>query len=129
MIESTGARPPPGWHTVTPRIVAHDAGALVAFLLYVFEAAGKFEVASPSVIRIGDSRIMISEAGPRNAIGAFLYVYVRDVDSTYLRAMQRGARSLEEPLDTSYGDRRCMIEDNWGNRWQIAVHGARHAAV
>jgi uncharacterized glyoxalase superfamily protein PhnB len=32
-----------------------------------------------------------------------------------------GARSLEEPFDTPYGDRRCMIEDKWGNTWQIAT--------
>lgn len=21
-----------------------------------------------------------------------------------------------------YGDRRCMVEDQWGNTWQIATH-------
>jgi len=32
-----------------------------------------------------------------------------------------GARSLEEPVDTPYGDRRAMVEDSWGNVWQIAT--------
>ncbi len=65
---------------------------------------------------------MVSEAGARDPRGAFLYVYVSDADSAYRRALARGATSIEEPFDTLYGDRRCMVEDNWGNTWQIAVH-------
>jgi uncharacterized glyoxalase superfamily protein PhnB len=107
---------------VTPRIVAHDVRGLVEFLSYVFGAVGTYDPAAPSVIRIGDSNLMISEAGPRGPKGAFLYVYVSDADSTYRRALEWGARSVEEPFDTPYGDRRCMVEDRWGNTWQIAVH-------
>ena len=113
---------PEGWHTVTPRIVAHDAAQLVAFLHQVFDATGEYRQALPSEIRIGDSIIMISDAGMRNAMTAFLYVYVNDSDATYQRALNAGARSLEEPFDTPYGDRRCMVEDHWGNTWQIARH-------
>jgi uncharacterized glyoxalase superfamily protein PhnB len=47
--------------------------------------------------------------------------YVADTDATYQRALNAGARSLEEPFDTPYGDRRCMVEDKWGNTWQIAT--------
>jgi len=35
-------------------------------------------------------------------------------------ALERGATSIEPPLDTPDGDHRCMIKDNWGNTWQIA---------
>lgn len=112
---------PAGWHTVTPRIVAHNALELVEFLSYVFSAIGEYDPAVPSVVRIGDSNVMISGAGPRSPKGAFLYVYVSDTDSTYRRALERGASSVEEPLDTPYGDRRCMVEDKWGNTWQIAT--------
>jgi len=113
---------PAGWHTVTPRIVARNASALIEFLLYVFRAAAVHGPGSPSIIQIGDSKIMVSEAGPRERRGAFLYVYVGDLDSTFRRALERGATAIEEPFDTPYGDRRCMIEDKWGNAWQIAVH-------
>ena len=45
------------------------------------------------------------------------------VDTEALRrALQAGARSLEEPSDTPYGDRRGMIKDEWGNTWQIATY-------
>ena len=113
---------PEGWHTVTPRIVVHDAKQLVAFLKDVFGATGDYRQDRPSVIRIGDSVIMISDAGIRSPMTAFLYVYVSDIDTTYQRAIQAGARSLEEALATPYGDRRCMVQDSWGNTWQIATY-------
>ena len=113
-----------GWHSVTPRIVVEDAKQLVDFLKQVFDAAGEYLQTRPSVIRIGDSLVMISDAGIRKTMTAFLYVYVDDIDSTYRRALAAGARPLEEPFDTPYGDRRGMVEDKWGNTWQIATYGA-----
>ena len=113
---------PEGWHSVTPRIVAHDARQLVEFLKQVFGATGEYRPDIPSVIEIGDSMLMISDAGIRSPMPAFLYVYVGDTDTTYRRALDAGAHSLEEPFDTHYGDRRCMVEDQWGNTWQIATH-------
>ena len=113
---------PEGWHTVTPRIVVHDAEQLVVFLKQVFGAIGEYQQTRPSEVRIGDSIIMISDAGIRSPMTAFLYVYVDDTDATYLRAIDAGARSIEEPSDMPYGDRRCMVEDKWGNTWQIATH-------
>ena len=110
-----------GWHTVTPRIVVEDARGLVAFLVRVFEAKGEYRREAPSEIRIGDSILMITDAGIRRPMPAFLYVYVQDSDATYRRALEAGARSVEEPVDTPYGDRRSMVEDRWGNTWQIAT--------
>lgn len=112
---------PDGWHTVTPRIVTRDARGLVGFLTVVFDASGEYLENRPSEVWIGDSVVMISDAGQRPAQPAFLYVYVEDADAAYQLAMDAGALSLEAPLDTHYGDRRCMIEDNWGNTWQIAT--------
>jgi PhnB protein len=113
---------PEGRHTVTPRIVVHGAQQLVEFVKHVFGATGDYRPDLPSVINIGDSMLMISDAGIRNPAPAFLYVYVSDTDATYRRALEAGARSLEEPSDMPYGDRRGMVEDRWGNTWQIATH-------
>lgn len=112
---------PKGWHTVTPRIVTNDSRRLVDFLQRVFDATGEYRRDRPSEIHIGDSIVMITEAGVRRANRAFLYVYVPDTDVAYRRAIRAGARSLESPGETPYGDRRCMIEDRWGNTWQIAT--------
>lgn len=111
---------PEGWHAVTPRIVAEDAKGLVAFVKDVFGADGDYRDNGPSEIRIGDSIVMITDAGVRSPMPAFLYVYVADTDAAYRRALDSGAHSLEAPVDTPYGDHRCMVEDRWGNTWQIA---------
>ncbi len=113
---------PKGWHSVTPRIVVSDPARLIDFLKQAFGATGDLQTERPSVIRIGDSLVMISNVGPREAMPAFLYVYVDDVDATYKRALAAAAASLEEPLDTPYGDRRGMVQDPCGNVWQIATH-------
>ena len=113
---------PDGWHTVTPRIVVHEAQQLVAFVKHVFGATGDYRPDMPAVLNIGDSIVMISDAGIRDPPPAFLYVYVDNADETYRRAVEAGARSLEEPSDLPYGDRRGMVEDKWGNTWQIATH-------
>jgi PhnB protein len=113
---------PEGWHTVTPRIVTHQAQQMVEFVKKVFDAGGDYRPDRPAVVKIGDSVIMISDAGIRDAASAFLYVYVSDADQTYKRALQAGATSLEEPTETPYGDRRAMVEDPWGNTWQIATY-------
>jgi PhnB protein len=120
---------PEGWHTVTPRIVVHEAKDLVEFVKQVFGATGEYRQALPSEVRIGDSVVMISDAGTRRPMTAFLYVYVGDTDATYRRALDAGARALEAPSAMPYGDRRCMVEDKWGNTWQIATYmGNRDAA-
>jgi len=86
---------PPGWRTVTPRIVAPGARALVEFLRRVFDATGDYRDGQPSEIWIGDSVLMISDAGVRPPMTAYLYVYVADVDATCRRALEAGARVLE----------------------------------
>ena len=68
---------------------------------------------------------MVGSAMHRKTMPAFLYVYVEDADAVYRHALERGAVSLEEPEDMPYGDRRAMVQDPWGNTWQIATHGGR----
>ncbi|MGA7420715.1 MAG: VOC family protein [Acidimicrobiales bacterium] len=115
---------PDGFHTVTPRIVVDDVVAEVEFLRSVFGAIGEVPTNRPAEIRIGDSLVMVSNTGEREPFPGFLYVYVEDADGTYHRALSAGAVSLEEPLDTPYGDRRAMVRDPAGNVFQIA-HAVR----
>jgi len=110
----------PGYHSVTPRLVVADPGALVEFLRAVFGATGSVQEDRPAEMRIGDSLVMVSSAGAREAFPGFLHVYVDDADETHRRAVAAGAETLESPLDTPYGDRRAMVRDRWRNAWQIA---------
>ena len=114
------AGPPPGFQTVTPRMIVSDVAVQVEFLRAVFDAKGDLHTDRPAEIRIGDSTILISRAGERELFPAFLYVYVDDADSAYQRALAAGAISMEPPLDTPYGDRRAMVRDMSGNVFQIA---------
>ena len=113
---------PDGWHCVTSRLVADDPAALVTFIKATFEAEGEYEPDAPALLKLGDSIVMVSGVGPRPATNAFLYVYVPDVDATYRRALEAGARSIESPRELPYGDRRAMVKDPAGNDWQIATH-------
>ena len=113
---------PPGWHSVTPRLVAGDPAGLVAFLRLAFGADGDYRSDRPSQLRIGDSIVMIGGAGVRERTRGFLHVYVEDADATFRRALDAGAVALEHPADMPYGDRRAMISDPYGNLWQIATY-------
>lgn len=111
---------PPGYHSITPRMVVSDAAGAVEFLRATFDAVGEVEVGRPAEVRIGDSLVMVTPADERELFPAFLYVYVEDADVVYRRALDAGAVSLEAPLDTPYGDRRAMVRDPFGNVFQIA---------
>ncbi len=111
---------PDGYHTLTPRIVVADLVAQVEFLRRSFGATGDVVEGRPVELHIGDSVLLISEAGERELFPAFLYVYVVDVDVTYERALAAGASTIEAPRETPYGDRRAMVGDAFGNVYQIA---------
>ena len=118
----------PGYTVVSARIVVQDVRGLLEFAQQVFAAEGQLTPGQPVELSIGDTTLLISEPGPRAPSPAFLYVYVADVETTHRRALALGARELEAPLDTPYGDRRSMIEDAWGNTWQIARYATSRTA-
>ena len=118
-------RIPNGWPALIPRIFVDAPEPLVAFIKHVFGATGNFHRDRPSELRIEGSMLMISAAMDREPMPAFLYIYVADIDSTYRRALESGATSIEAPQDLPYGDRRATVRDAWGNTWQIATHSGR----
>ena len=109
-----------GYQSITPRIVVEDVRAQVNLLRAVFGGTGSVEAGRPAEILIGNSLVMVSPTVERDPFPAFLYIYVDDADVVYRRALDCGALSLEEPLETPYGDRRGMVRDPCGNVFQIA---------
>jgi uncharacterized glyoxalase superfamily protein PhnB len=118
-----------GFTTITPYLTVRDAG-LVDFLSYVFGAV-ETHTAQGSAggvhreVRIGNSMIMIGEAGPAAAVTlrpAEFHVYVEDVDAAFQRALAAGAASLGEPANRPYGERAGFVSDAFGNHWFIATH-------
>jgi uncharacterized glyoxalase superfamily protein PhnB len=73
-------------------------------------------------IRIGDSVVMLGEAGGQwPAIPTFLHVYVDDVDAVYRRALDAGGVSVQAPAQKGDQDKRGGVQDPGGNTWWIAT--------
>lgn len=120
---------PDGYHTVTPYLTVERADKLIHFLKKAFDAKQLTRVDRPdgkighAQVRIGDSAVMIGEPfGDCKAIPANLYVYVKDADVTYKRALKAGGTSVMKPTDMFYGDRYGAVKDHAGNTWGIATH-------
>ena len=122
----------PGFHTVTPYLVAQDAESVIRFVQKTFGAEETFrDVGSAGgyhcEVRIEDSMLMIGGGGTglawkgNSVLGAF-HVYVRDCDAAYQRALQAGATSLQVPTDQEYGERSASVVDSAGNHWYIATY-------
>ena len=123
------AAAPVGYHTVTPYLIVHGVPALIEFLKQVFSADEFRRATEPegrvyhTRVRIGDSVVMVGEAGEnQEPFPAVLYVFVDDVDGTYRLALEHGATSLREPADQYYGDRNAGVRDPFGNQWWVANH-------
>ena len=73
---------------------------------------------------IGDSVLTLSlwkKSSPPSARPAATYVYVKDADATYARALAAGAKCVRAPMDAPYGERTSKVDDVGGNTWFIAT--------
>lgn len=73
--------------------------------------------------RIDDSIFILEVSDPPydHATKASVYVYVRDVDAAFQRALNLGAVSVQEPVDKPYGERNAGVRDGFGNIWWIGT--------
>lgn len=116
----------PGFHAVTPYIVAERAPELVEFLKRAFGAEETLRVNTGGglhiEVRVGEDMLMIGGSnlqGHKRPTG--LHYFVEHVDAVYERALQAGATSLLSPVDQPYGTREAAIEDVGGNHWYIST--------
>ena len=104
---------PDDFPTITPYLIIENARACISFATEILGASivDLTEMPDGSVghamLRIGDSRVMLAEARAPEwpAKPTSLYVYVEDVDATFRRGLEGGAKSVREPKDEFYGDR------------------------
>jgi uncharacterized glyoxalase superfamily protein PhnB len=119
---------------VTPYLLYEDAEAAIAWLEKAFgfepigqpmrDPAGRVRHAD---LRLGKHVLMLGAPGggfknPLRLGQATQHVYV-DVDDaarSYARAVEAGAKVIEQPTDTPYGARRFGVEDPEGHRWYLA---------
>jgi len=115
----------PNGFPIIPILTTSMGAELYGFLERVFDAQllDRHDAdGSPAylTIRMGDS--VISVMRPLDQLTrAALYVYVRDVDNVHQRAIEAGARSVQEPTRAIHGDRMATIIDPFGNQWTIAT--------
>lgn len=112
--------------TIMPYLILEGASEFIDFTKNVFGAA---ETNTKSIredgtimhaeITLNGSTIMITDVIKDWAKQTSnLFVYVRNADETYQKAIDNGAVSLMELSDKDYG-RTCGVTDPFGNVWWI----------
>ncbi|HKA39126.1 MAG TPA: VOC family protein [Burkholderiales bacterium] len=125
----------PGRQTATPYLVVNDAAEALDFYKRAFGAKEILRVerngkVGHAQIRIGNSRIMVSDEHPDTGVRApqsfggspvRIFLYVPNVDNFVGRAVAIGAK-LQQPVDDKlYGDRSGSLEDPFGHIWHVAT--------
>ena len=128
---------PEGYPRVTPYLIVDGGAAAIEFYGKVLGATERMRMGGPegkighAEIEVGDSLIMLADEHPEmDAVGpktvggtpVTIHVYVEDVDDTFKRAIDAGAKELRGVEDQFYGDRSGQFEDPFGHKWSIATH-------
>lgn len=128
---------PAGYYTVTPYIVCRGAAKAIEFYKKAFDAKEKLRMLSPdgsiahaelkignAVVMLGDENPVMGATAPETVGGTAsgLFIYTKDVDKAYAKAMAAGAKSEMPPMDMFWGDRYCKFSDPFGHKWSIATH-------
>jgi PhnB protein len=120
---------PKGYHTVTPYLLVKGVAKQIAFLKNAFDAKVVEQMNSPggvvlhAALRVGDSMVMLGEAhGKWKPMPVMIYLYVKNADATYRRALRVGAKSLMKPANQFWGDRHGGVQDAFGNQWWMSTH-------
>ena len=128
---------PKGFRTATPQLVIDGCANAIEFYKKAFNAKELMRMPTPdgrvghAEIKIGNSIIMMSdewpEAGARSpksigGSGSSIYLYVRNCDRVFKRALKAGATGQMEPTDMFWGDRMAKVTDPFGHVWGIATH-------
>lgn len=128
---------PKGFHTVTPGLIVNDGPRAIDFYKRAFGAEELFRMEGPdgkighAEIKIGDSIIMLSDEMPQGccrspqALGGpavNIFLYVKDVDQVFNRAVAAGAKIAMPLGDMFWGDRYGQVTDPFGHSWSLATH-------
>jgi len=128
---------PPGFHTVTPYLIVRDSRKAIDFYKKAFDAEEILIMPGPdgkvmhAEIKIGDSIVFLADEmpemnhlGPETRGGATcsLMLYVKDVDTSFEKAVKAGC-IVKMPLsDQFWGDRYGNVVDPFGHVWALATH-------
>ena len=116
---------PEGYNSVTPYLIVDDAKRAIEFYRDAFGAEEKSRLPmgdriGHAEIKIGDSYIMLADEfpdmghlGPNSRGGptSSIVLYVDDVDSSFKRALEAGAKEDRPVQNQFWGDRMGTLSD------------------
>jgi len=118
---------PEGNSVVSPYLIVESIENQIEFLRNVFDGALIESAKQPdgfishAEVKIGDTTIMMGRANQKfPPVPSMNYVYVKNADEVYRKALDNDAASLMEPEDRFYGNREGGVKDPQGNTWWIA---------
>lgn len=129
---------PEGYHNVTPTFMFRDARKAIEFYKNAFGAQERYVMPNPdgtgvmhAEMMIGDSIIMLGEESPMmcgksaESLGdspISFFIYVENVDSSFRRAVEAGAKPHMEVQEMFWGDRCGSVVDPFGYSWMLGTH-------
>ena len=129
-----GVWKPAGWQSLVPCLQLPNAKAALDFYQRAFGAIILHQVLGQdnpnqlihATLRIDDSTLLLSDPFPEHGyhavVNAHIWLYVKDADAAYKRAVEAGATGVKEVVDQFWGDRTGQVEDGFGVKWVIAQH-------
>jgi uncharacterized glyoxalase superfamily protein PhnB len=115
--------------TVTPVLVYPDVRAAVDWLAAAFGFAERVRIgeAHRAQLQAGDDGAVVvadvrhTQVAPSGGVVTHVIkLRVADADAALARALEHGARLVEELNTWEYGERSCMVEDLAGHRWELS---------
>ena len=128
---------PDGYYSLTPYLVIKGAAEAIEYYKKVFGATETMRMPGPggrimhAEVKIGNSMLMLADENTERGYlspksiggtGSSVMFYTTDVDATFKKAMDGGAKSDQPPTDMPWGDRMANITDPFGHNWAIATH-------
>jgi PhnB protein len=129
---------PEGFHTLTPMLLFKDTRKAIDFYKKAFGATEKHVMPGPdgrgvmhAEMKLGDSTIMMGDERPEQGCKSAqtlggspmsLYVYLKDVDTAFKKAVDAGGTPKMPVDDMFWGDRVGSFTDPFGYSWMLATH-------
>jgi uncharacterized glyoxalase superfamily protein PhnB len=119
---------------VLPHVVYHSVEEAIAWLTRTFGFAEHYRYGEPGVasgaqMHLGKAWIMVKRAKHGAKTPAelgfgtqSLTVFIDDVEEHFRRAKATGAKILEEPHETMYGEFQYAVQDFAGHHWLFSRH-------
>ena len=127
MIENQSA---PG-ATIVPILIYADVGKAIEWLCGAFGFVERLRAEREGIVGhaqlvVADGAIMLGRQGheyraPRpGEVQQYVLVAVEDIDQHFDRATRYGARIVNAPNDTPFGERQYTVEDLESHRWTFS---------